>query len=69
MSRQLDSEALDRLARRITEREAIVGVIGLGYIGLPLAVAIARAGYSAIGLDVDPEKPQHIAAGRSISVR
>jgi UDP-N-acetyl-D-glucosamine dehydrogenase len=65
MSRQLDSGALDRLARRVIEREAIVGVIGLGYVGLPLAVAIARAGYGTVGLDVDPEKPQHVAAGRS----
>ena len=65
MSRQLDSGALDRLARRVIECEAIVGVIGLGYVGLPLAVAVARAGYGTIGLDVDPEKPQHIAAGRS----
>jgi UDP-N-acetyl-D-glucosamine dehydrogenase len=65
MSRQLDSGALDRLASRISEREAVVGVIGLGYVGLPLAVAVARAGYTAIGLDIDPEKPQHIAAGRS----
>jgi len=66
MSRQTDSgAALDRLKRRIDEREAVVGVIGLGYVGLPLAVAIARAGYAAIGLDIDPEKSQHIAAGRS----
>jgi UDP-N-acetyl-D-glucosamine dehydrogenase len=66
MSRQTDSgAALDRLKRRVAEREAVVGVIGLGYVGLPLAVAIARAGYAAIGLDIDPEKPQHVAAGRS----
>jgi UDP-N-acetyl-D-glucosamine dehydrogenase len=65
MSRQLDTGALDRLALRIAGQEAVVGVIGLGYVGLPLAVAIARAGYTAIGLDIDPEKPQHIAAGRS----
>src|SRR5262245_56679433 len=46
-------------------RDAVVGVIGLGYAGLPLAVTIAPAGYEFIGFDVDPEKSQHIAAGRS----
>ena len=65
MSSHLDSRALDRLAHRITGREAVVGVIGLGYVGLPLAVAVARAGYTVVGFDTDPEKPQHIAAGRS----
>jgi UDP-N-acetyl-D-glucosamine dehydrogenase len=65
MGMNLDSDPLDRLAERIAGREAVVGVIGLGYVGLPLAVTIARAGYLVIGLDIDPEKPQRIAAGRS----
>jgi UDP-N-acetyl-D-glucosamine dehydrogenase len=65
MSRKADNAAIEQLARRIAERQAVVGVIGLGYVGLPLAVAIARARYTVVGLDIDPEKPQHIAAGRS----
>ncbi len=42
-----------------------VGVIGLGYVGLPLAVAFAQAGERVIGVDVDPHKVAAIAAGQS----
>jgi UDP-N-acetyl-D-glucosamine dehydrogenase len=43
----------------------MVGIIGLGYVGLPLAVAFAEAGVDVVGLDVDPRKLEAIAAGRS----
>ena len=43
----------------------IVGIIGLGYVGLPLAVAFAEAGQDVIAHDIDPAKVQAIAAGRS----
>ena len=42
-----------------------VGVIGLGYVGLPLAVAFAREGCEVIGVDVDSRKLEALAAGRS----
>ena len=42
-----------------------VGIIGLGYVGLPLAVEFARAGCDVVGLDTDARKPDAIAAGRS----
>jgi UDP-N-acetyl-D-glucosamine dehydrogenase len=42
-----------------------VGVIGLGYVGLPLAVAFARAGEDVIGVDVDAQKVAAVAAGES----
>ena len=42
-----------------------VGIVGLGYVGLPLAVAFAGAGVEVIGVDVDPRKIEAIAAGRS----
>jgi UDP-N-acetyl-D-glucosamine dehydrogenase len=44
---------------------ATVGVVGLGYVGLPLAVAFAREGCEVIAVDVDPRKVQAIAAGES----
>src|ERR1700676_1708808 len=44
---------------------ATVGVIGLGYVGLPLAVAFARAGCDVIGVDLDARKIEAIAAGES----
>ncbi|MGH2833813.1 MAG: nucleotide sugar dehydrogenase [Solirubrobacteraceae bacterium] len=42
-----------------------VGVVGLGYVGLPLAVAFARAGCEVVAVDVDASRPQAIAAGKS----
>jgi UDP-N-acetyl-D-glucosamine dehydrogenase len=42
-----------------------VGIIGLGYVGLPLAVAFCEAGHEAIGLDLDPRKVAAIEAGDS----
>jgi UDP-N-acetyl-D-glucosamine dehydrogenase len=46
-------------------RQATVGVVGLGYVGLPLALRFAEAGIRVIGFDIDPEKPRKLAAGRS----
>src|SRR5882672_3652961 len=50
---------------RIRTRSARVGVIGLGYVGLPLAVEFARAGFTVTGFDVDGSKIAQINAGRS----
>jgi UDP-N-acetyl-D-glucosamine dehydrogenase len=55
----------DRLAQAIADRKARVGVIGLGYVGLPLAMTVARAGFRVTGFDIDPAKPRAIADGRS----
>jgi len=49
----------------IKSRKAKTGVIGLGYVGLPLAVEFGRAGYEAIGFDLDPRKVNAINEGRS----
>jgi UDP-N-acetyl-D-glucosamine dehydrogenase len=42
-----------------------IGIVGLGYVGLPLAVAFAEAGHEVTGLDLDPAKVEALAAGRS----
>jgi UDP-N-acetyl-D-glucosamine dehydrogenase len=42
-----------------------VGVVGLGYVGLPLAVEFARAGLNTLGIDLDPAKVESVNAGRS----
>lgn len=55
----------DRLLESISRRTARVGVIGLGYVGLPLAVATARSGFQVTGFDVDPGKIVALDAGRS----
>ena len=55
----------EALHQRLVQRTATVGVIGLGYVGLPLAAAIGRAGFSTIGFDTDEAKPVRINAGDS----
>jgi len=53
------------LMDKITSRSARVGVIGLGYVGLPLAVEKARAGFSVIGFDVQQEKCDKVNRGEN----
>ncbi|HQZ70041.1 MAG TPA: nucleotide sugar dehydrogenase [Anaerolineae bacterium] len=53
------------LAQRIADRSAVVGVVGLGYVGLPLAVALAECGYGVRGLDIAVERVARISEGRS----
>lgn len=50
---------------KIRSREAKVGVIGLGYVGLPLVMEFCRAGFSVTAFDIDPEKVRKLKAGRS----
>jgi UDP-N-acetyl-D-glucosamine dehydrogenase len=54
-----------RLLDRIERRTAKVGVVGLGYVGLPLALEFGRAGYRVLGIDVDPAKVSALNDGRS----
>src|SRR5688572_22246391 len=53
------------LLDRIRTRTAKVAVIGLGYVGLPLAVEFARSGFEVTGFDVDESKISEIQGGRS----
>jgi UDP-N-acetyl-D-glucosamine dehydrogenase len=53
------------LKQKIDSRKARVGVIGLGYVGLPLAVEFAKAGFDVTGFDVDLSKVNELNAGRS----
>ena len=54
-----------KLKQKITDRDATIGVIGLGYVGLPLAVEFADAGFHVTGIDVDTSKVKGINAGKS----
>jgi UDP-N-acetyl-D-glucosamine dehydrogenase len=56
---------LDALAERIRTKEAVVGVIGLGYVGLPLLVAARKAGYPVVGLDTAEERIGALREGQS----
>jgi UDP-N-acetyl-D-glucosamine dehydrogenase len=53
------------LEHKIKERRARVGIVGLGYVGLPLAVEFARAGFTVTGIDVSAEKIRRVNAGDS----
>jgi UDP-N-acetyl-D-glucosamine dehydrogenase len=54
----------DQLLEKFRKHDASVGIIGLGYVGLPLGLAFAEKGFTAIGLDVDPSKIEALNAGR-----
>jgi UDP-N-acetyl-D-glucosamine dehydrogenase len=56
------------LIKKIERREAHCGVIGLGYVGLPLALELARAGFKVTGIDLDENKIKAINEGRSYIV-
>jgi UDP-N-acetyl-D-glucosamine dehydrogenase len=58
-----EENVLDHLYRRIEQRRASIGVIGLGYAGLPLAVEFARAGFHVTGFDIDGERVDALNAG------
>ncbi len=55
----------DVLMSRLRSHEALVGVVGLGYVGLPLAVAFVEAGYEVLGYDVDLKLVEGLESGRS----
>ena len=52
------------LANALRDKRATVGVVGLGYVGLPMLVCAARAGFRAVGLDVDPTRVEALVAGQ-----
>src|SRR5579872_3692142 len=63
---QLETQATAKvLEEKIRTRQAKVGIVGLGYVGLPLAVEFAKAGFSVTGIDLSDSKVERIAAGDS----
>jgi len=54
-----------QLSQKIAEKRAIVGIIGLGYVGLPLAKAFIEGGFHILGFDVDQRKIDQLQAGQS----
>src|SRR5215467_9381673 len=63
------SQTLEQLIGRIQGRTAKVGIIGLGYVGLPLALLFNEAGFPVTGFDIDPEKVKALNNGRSYIYR
>src|SRR5512146_1272816 len=60
-----DSSARQQLVDRIHDRSAVVGVIGLGYVGLPLAMEFAKSGFHVIGFDVSERVVKLLMSGQS----
>ena len=59
------SQHSERLAQKIRSKQAQVGVVGLGYVGLPLVVEFAEAGFTVTGIDLDKRKVDMINRGES----
>lgn len=55
----------EKLLKKIAKKQIIVGVVGLGYVGLPLAVEKAKAGYKTIGFDIQKEKVDMVNEGHN----
>jgi UDP-N-acetyl-D-glucosamine dehydrogenase len=58
-------DAANRLAEKIQQKQALAGIIGLGYVGLPLIDSYVRAGFKTLGFDTDETKVEHLRSGRS----
>ena len=56
---------MNKLSSKIEDRSAVIGVIGLGYVGLPLLKAFHDAGFSVLGFDIDPRKIKDIHQGEN----
>ena len=56
---------VDALAASINSRKAVIGVVGMGYVGQPLAIGAHTKGFHVIGFDIDPIKVGDLNAGRS----
>lgn len=56
---------LNQFIEKIKNKEAIIGIIGLGYVGLPLMLRFAEMGYRVTGIDVDESKNEMLSAGKS----
>lgn len=66
---KLDQHLVSTILEKIAARTASVGVIGMGYVGLPLALLFSEEGFVVTGFDVDESKVQKLAAGESYIYR
>lgn len=56
---------LHTLNEKLRDKSALIGIVGLGYVGLPLLLRYVEAGYRVLGLDIDPEKPRKLHNGET----
>jgi len=53
------------LIQKLQNKTAVIGILGLGYVGLPLSIRYGEAGFKVLGFDIDPNKTEKINAGKS----
>jgi UDP-N-acetyl-D-glucosamine dehydrogenase len=65
MRDELKSAYLEQLTTKLRDRTAVIGIIGLGYVGLPLTLRYAKVGFKVLGIDIDAAKVARLNAGES----
>ncbi len=65
MSPTADSPLVSELLHRIEQRDYTIGIVGMGYVGLPLALAGVRSGFNVLGFDINAERVAMLNDGRS----
>ncbi|CAG7856257.1 partial UDP-N-acetyl-D-glucosamine dehydrogenase, partial [biofilm metagenome] len=53
------------LINKLNNKQAVIGIVGLGYVGLPLSIRYAEVGYKVLGFDIDPDKVSILKQGKS----
>jgi len=61
----MDMKPLLTLNEKLKNKTALIGIVGLGYVGLPLLLRYVEAGYKVLGLDIDPDKPRKLHNGET----
>jgi UDP-N-acetyl-D-glucosamine dehydrogenase len=58
-------DAKEQLLARLADRSAVIGILGLGYVGLPLMLRFSEVGFRVLGIDIDRSKVEALNAGKS----
>lgn len=61
----MSNQLLSQLVSKLDDRSAVIGIVGMGYVGLPLALRYSEVGYPVVGFDIDGEKVEKMNAGQS----
>ncbi|WP_170481061.1 nucleotide sugar dehydrogenase [Ruegeria arenilitoris] len=62
---QIKQKSLSLLLKKLADKEAVIGIVGLGYVGQPLALRYSEIGYRVLGFDLDATKIKELNAGHS----
>jgi len=65
LQRNTFSDAAAHLKQAVNDRTAVIGIVGLGYVGIPLALTAAKAGFNVLGFDIDAPRVDQINQGNS----